>query len=161
MAEIVVWPNAQVSPVLTRYHGNGSGNTLYSPANQAAATAYFNGLLPWGSIKRCNVNSQGVITAWNNGSGGGCGYSDTGPSNVMVLVPSFCLLVDTTGAGGTIAWVLGNIGDTFTLQGGGTYTFAQSDLQPAFFVDGVLNPTRLLQRMKDITIQERYNLLQG
>ena len=139
MAECVVYGNGS-SPTLARYHGNGSGNTLYSPASQAAATTYLNGVQPWGGMQRCNVWTNGTLTA---AYGTRC-YTDTDVTNmgqVMVQIPQCCTYVDTSYSGQTVYWT-GNIGDTFTLNGasgsfsGSTYTFTTSDIDPAFKVDG-------------------------
>jgi len=153
-AEGVLWGQVS-SPTLTRYHGDASGNTVYSPTSQAAATSYFSARSPWGSMgrvsmrpdgsvaSRCPVNQTSLQVA--NNWGDNC-YSDTNDDanrqQKMVYVHQFCFYIDYVAAHNIVYWV-GQIGDTFTLQAadgtftGATYTFTSSDIHPAFSVDGV------------------------
>lgn len=149
-AEGVLWGQVS-SPTLTRYHGNGSGNTLYSPASQAVATTYFSGLSPWGLMGRVSMLPDGTVhsrcninTTTLQGAGDNCylDTDDTGGEQKMVYVPQFCYYCDYVAAHNIVWWV-GQVGDSFTLQAsdgtftGSTYTFSSSDIHPAFTVDGV------------------------
>ena len=153
-AEGVLWGQGS-SPTLTRYHGDASGNTVYTPATQAAATSYFSARSPWGWMgrvsmrpdgsvaSRCKVNQTSLQTSLNWGDN--C-YSDTNVDNngeqKMVYVPQFCSYADYV-AEHNIVWWVGLIGDSFTLQAadgtftGAVHTLTSSDIHPAFLVDGV------------------------
>jgi hypothetical protein len=148
-AECVSWGQVS-SPTLMRYHGNGSGNTLYSPANQAAATQYFNALAPWGAMGRVSLRPDGSVasrcninnTAMQTGDNCYSDTDDTGGEQKMVYVPQFCFYCDYVAAHNIVWWV-GRVGDAFTLQAsdgtftGATHTFSTSDIHPAFIVDSV------------------------
>jgi hypothetical protein len=99
-------------------------------------------------MRRVNVNDAGIITAVCTSSSGGCGYDDYGSNGqVMVLVPAFYYYTDVgTGANtGNVAWWISNaLGDVITTIDGGTHTITQSDLHPAFIVDGVAKPYALI-----------------
>jgi hypothetical protein len=145
-AEGVKWISNNSSPTLARYHGAAGSNTLYSPANQAAATTYFNALAPWGATgrvslrpdgsvsSRCNVNTTSLQTGDN------C-YSDTddsGGEQKMVYIPRFCYAVDTLTAN-QVWWWVGQIGDTFRLSdNSANYTFTTTNIHPAFIVDSMV-----------------------
>jgi len=144
-AEGVKWVTNNSSPTLTRYHGASGSNTLYSPANQAAATTYFNSLAPWGVMGRVSLRPDGSVSSRCNvnttplQTGDNC-YSDTdqtGLEQKMVYIPQFCYAIDTLTANQVWYWI-GKVGDQFEKSDtSGTYTFSASDIHPAFIVDGV------------------------
>jgi len=153
-AEGVLWGQVS-SPTLTRYHGDGSGNALYSPANEATATSYFSAMSPWGLMGRVSMRPDGSVASRCNigqtslqvaANGGDRCYSDTNidanGEQKMVYVPQFCYYCDYVAAHNIVWWV-GQIGDSFTPQAadgtftGTPYTFSASDIHPAFLVDGV------------------------
>ena len=119
-AEGVKWVSNNSSPTLTRYHGASGSNTLYSPASQAVATTYFNGLAPWGSMGRVSLRPDGSVSSRCNvnttplQTGDNC-YSDTdqtGSEQKMVYIPQFCYYCDTLTAN-QVWWWVGQVGDTF------------------------------------------------
>jgi len=149
-AEGVSWPAAAWnagtgSPTLNRLHGDSLTPYISS---QPAATSYFDALAPWGLMgrvsmrpdgsvaSRCKVNQTSLQTSLNWGDN--C-YSDTNDEangqQKMVYIPRFCSYVDS---GTDINWWVGQPGDTFLLQAGGTHTFNNTtDINPAFIVDSV------------------------
>jgi hypothetical protein len=144
-AEGVKWVTNNSSPTLTRYHGASGSNTLYSPANQAAATTYFNSLAPWGVMGRVSLRPDGSVASRCNvnttplQTGDNC-YSDidtTGSEMKMVYIPQFCYHVDQLTTNQIWYWV-GAVGDTFRLSdNSGDYTFSSSDIHPAFISNTV------------------------
>jgi hypothetical protein len=95
-----------------------------------------------GSVSsRCNVNTTLLQTGDN------C-YSDTDDTageQKVVYIPQFCHYCDTSLSGTTVWWI-GQVGDSFVLEGAGgsfsgaVYTFSPSDIHPAFLAGGVVKP---------------------
>ena len=125
---------------------SGHCNQTHGAANQALVTTYLNSVSPFSGMRRCNITSNGIITAVQNSAGTGCGYTATPstPTNqVGWILPAFYYYTNhTPGSDDTYRWYISPAQDLATANsrdtvGGSAVTWK---LHPAFSRGGVAKP---------------------
>jgi len=126
---------------LAQFNSGGYCPQGYGNVNQANVTAYLNSVLPFAGMRRCNILSNGIITAWQNASLTGCGYTDT-PSTPTTqagwTLPAYYYYTNhTPGVDNTYRWYISATGAATDTVNGSAVTWK---LHPAFSRGGVPKP---------------------
>ena len=125
-----LWQVNASSPVLTRL---GDAASWYPGA---AAISNFTQVMPWAGTMRCNLLDNGVVSALY---GDRC-YTDTDVDTwgqCMTHIPVHAEYVDTTVANKVAYWI-GQVGETITLQNSTQHTLTEADIPPGFRANGAI-----------------------
>ena len=147
---------------LAQFNSGGYCPQTNGNVNQKSVTAYLNSVSPWSGMRRCNILSNGIITAWQNASLTGCGYTDTPTTptkQVGWTLPAFYYWtyhLKTTDDANTYRWFISPTGssndtisaasfpadvNTGTLSGFTGWPYSPPwKLHPAFSRGGVRKP---------------------
>ena len=125
-----LWQVNASSPALTRLGDSAS----WLPG--AAAIPNFLQVMPWMGVQRCNLLDNGTVSALY---GDRC-YTDTDVDTwgqCMTYIPVHAEYVDTTVANKVAYWI-GQVDETITLQNSTQYTLTDADIPPGFRANGAI-----------------------
>jgi hypothetical protein len=104
--------------------------------NQQNVTTTLSSIMPWLGMRRCNITSQGIVTA----IAGQCGYTDTPLTpgvNVGWILPAFHYATDHLTTADTYKWYISPTGAATDTIRGSSVTWK---LHPAFIRNGLRKP---------------------